>query len=88
MYLLVYGGTIVLFLLYFIFFSEHNLKTHRDLNRKIGNLENRITSIKNQVGNAYTYEQLSADSTLLEKYAREHLNMHRPDEDIFIVVYE
>ncbi|MBQ3740099.1 MAG: septum formation initiator family protein [Bacteroidales bacterium] len=88
LYIIVYGVTLVLFLCYFFFISDHNIKTHRELNRKIDNLEEKIVYTKNQVGNAYTFEQLSSDSVLLEKYAREHLNMHKPDEDVFILIRE
>ncbi|MBO6079595.1 MAG: septum formation initiator family protein [Bacteroidales bacterium] len=85
---ILYIVTFILFVVYFFFISDHNLKTHRDLNRKISNLENKITNTKNQVGNVYTYEQLVADSVLLEKYGREQLNMHRPEEDVFVILYE
>lgn len=83
-----YIVTFAVFLVYFFFISDHNLKTHRDLNRKISNLEERITNTKNQVGNVYTYEQLIADSALLEKYGREQLNMHKPNEDVFVILHE
>lgn len=83
-----YIVTFAVFLVYFFFISDHNLKTHRDLNRKITNLEERITNTKNQVGNVYTYEQLIADSALLEKYGREQLNMHKPNEDVFVILHE
>lgn len=88
LYIIVYGVTFLLFLCYFFFISDHNIQTHRELNRKINNLEEKIIYTKNQVGNAYTFEQLCADSVLLEKYAREHLNMHKPDEDVFILIHE
>ncbi len=88
LYVLVYGATLVLFLCYFVFISDHNIRTHRELNRKIDNLEEKIIHTKNQVGNAYTFEQLSTDTALLEKYAREQLNMHKPDEDVFILIHE
>lgn len=83
-----YIVTFAVFLVYFFFISDHNLKTHRDLNRKITNLEERITNTKNQVGNVYTYDQLIADSVLLEKYGREQLNMHKPNEDVFVILHE
>ncbi len=83
-----YAATLLLFLVYIFFLSDHNIKKHRELNRKISNLEERITNTKNQVGNVYTYEQLSADSVLLEKYAREQLNMHKPNEDVFVIIHE
>lgn len=85
---ILYIVTLMLFVFYFFFISDHNLKTHRDLNRKISNLEYKITNTKNQVGNVYTYEQLIADSVLLEKYGREQLNMHKPNEDVFVILYE
>jgi len=85
---ILYIVTFAVFLVYFFFISDHNLKTHRDLNRKITNLEERITNTKNQVGNVYTYEQLIADSVLLEKYGREQLNMHKPNEDVFVILHE
>lgn len=88
LYIIVYGVTMLVFLCYFFFISDHNIKTHRELNKKIDNLEEKIVYTKNQVGNAYTFEQLYADSSLLEKYAREHLNMHLPDEDVFILIHE
>lgn len=88
LFVLVYGATLLLFLGYFFFISDHNIKTHRELNKKIDNLQEKIIYTKNQVGNAYTFEQLYADSVLLEKYAREHLNMHKPDEDVFILIHE
>lgn len=87
-FVILYSLTLVLFAVYFFFISEHNYNTHRSLNRKINNLENKITYTKNQIGNIYTFDQLNADSTLLEKYAREHLNMHKEDEDVFIIVHE
>jgi cell division protein FtsB len=83
-----YGVTAVLFLVYFLFLSNNTLKTHRELNRKIDNLENKITHTKNQVGNVHTFEQINSDSALLEQYAREQLNMHKENEDVFILVRE
>ncbi len=87
-FVILYSITLVLFAVYFFFLSDHTVKTHRSLNRKINNLENKITYTKNQVGNIYTFEQLNADSNLLEKYAREQLNMHKEDEDVFILIHE
>ena len=83
-----FAVTLLLFAAYFFFLSDHNLKTHRDLNQKISNLEDKITNTKNQVGNVYTYEQIVADSELLETYGREQLNMHKPNEDIFVILHE
>ncbi|MBR4135312.1 MAG: septum formation initiator family protein [Bacteroidales bacterium] len=83
----VYAVTIVAFLFYIVF-SDHAYKKHQELNRKIANLEKKIVNTQHQVSNDYTYEQLVSDSVLLEKYAREQLNMHKADEDVFILIYE
>lgn len=88
LFVIIYSVTIIVFVIYFFFISDHTIKTHHELNRKIDNLENKITYTKNQIGNVYTFEQLHADSNLLEKYAREQLNMHREKEDVFIIVHE
>lgn len=87
-FIILYVVTFLLFAAYLFFLSDHNFKTHRDLNRKIENLEDKISNTKNQVGNIYTYEQLMADSALLEKYGREQLNMHRLEEDVFVILHE
>lgn len=88
MFAALYAATFILFLVYLLFLSDHTLGTHRALNRKISNLEEKITNTKNQIGNIYTYEQLSSDSALLEKYGREQMNMHRPEEDVFVIIHE
>ncbi len=88
LFILLYGVTFALFLCYTFFISDHNVKTHHELNKKIQNLEEKIVYTKNQVGNVYTFDQLNADSVLLEKYARENLNMHRKNEDVFILIHE
>lgn len=87
-FLILYLATSIFFVVNLFFFSDHTLRTHRELNRKIENLNDKIIYTKNQVGNVYTFEQLSSDSALLEKYAREQLNMHKSDEDVFILIHE
>jgi cell division protein FtsB len=52
-------------------------------------LDENIAKTKNQINNTYTFEQLEHDTAgKLEKYAREQLNLQKPDEDVFVVVYE
>ena len=68
--------------------SNNNYKVHSELNKKTKYLQNNITKAKNQVNNAYTFEELKEDSFLLEKYTREQLNWQKEDEDVFIFVYE
>lgn len=86
--LLLFGATTFLFLIYLIFISDSNLLKHKELDRKIDNLEKSITETKNKIENNYSYDQLKNDSCKLEQYGREKLNMQKADEDVFIVVYE
>lgn len=81
-------GFLILGLVYIFVFSSNNYKRHRDLNRKIKYLDQSIVKAKNQVNNTYTFEELRNDSTLVEKYVREQLNWQKPDEDVFIFVFE
>jgi len=89
-YLLIISGiTVVIFLVWILFFSENNIYKHRELNLKIKQLDENIANTKNQINNTYTFEQLENDTAgKLEKYAREQLNLQKADEDVFVVVYE
>ncbi len=87
-WLTLFGVTIILFILYLVFFSDNNLRKRRELDKKIENLEKSITDTKNKIENNYSYDQLKKDSSKLEQYGRENLNMQKNDEDVFIVVYE
>ena len=81
--------TIVIFLLYTLFFSENNIYKHRELNSKLKQLDENIANAKNQINNIYTFEQLENDTAgILEKFAREQLNLQRADEDVFVVMFE
>ena len=87
-WLILFGVTTILFILYMVFFSDNNLSKRRELDKKIDNLEKSITDTKNKIENNYSYEQLKSDSSKLEQYGREKLNMQKKDEDVFIIVYE
>lgn len=87
-WIILFAGTLAAFLIYFFFISDSNFRKHRQLNKKIDNLEKSISETKNKIENNYSYEQLSQDSGKLEKYGRENLNMQREGEDVFVIVYE
>lgn len=81
-------GFLILGLIYIFVFSSNNYKRHRELSRKIKYLDQSIVKAKNQVNNTYTFDELKNDSTLVEKYVREQLNWQKPNEDVFIFVFE
>jgi len=81
--------TIVVFFVYLFFLSENNVYKHRELNKKIKQLDENIVKTKNQTNNTFTFEELEYDTAgKLEKYAREQLNLQRANEDVYVVVYE
>jgi cell division protein FtsB len=81
--------TAVVFFVYLLFFSENNLYKHKELNLKIKQLDENIASTKNQINNTYTFEQLENDTAgKLEQYSREQLNLQRPNEDVYLVIYK
>jgi cell division protein FtsB len=86
--LLFFLGATVLFLIYLFFSSDKRLARHRELNNKIRNRQEDISKIKNQIKTDYSIEELQIDSSLMEKYAREQLDMQKTDEEVFIVEYE
>ena len=82
-------STVVVFFVYLLFFSESSIYEHQKLNAKIKQLEENITNTKNKINNTYTFEQLESDTAgKLEQYAREQLNLQKPDEEVFVVFYE
>jgi cell division protein FtsB len=88
-FLIISGTTLVVFFVYLLFFSENNIYKHRELNLKIKHLDENIANTKNQINNTYTFEQLDSDtSEILEKYAREQLNLQKPNEEVYVVKHE
>jgi cell division protein FtsB len=70
-------------------FSENNFARHRNLNQQIEEWNTKIRKAKNHIDDSgYELNQLKQDPQLLEKYAREQLNMHKADEDVYMIVYE
>lgn len=87
-FIILYSATILLFIVYILFLSDSNLKKHKELNVQIENWKAKNNQTLNQVNSDYDLEKLQEDSQLREQFAREQLNMHREDEDVFIFVYE
>jgi len=79
---------IVLIFLYLAFFSKNNFKQHRILNRQISDWEAKINRVKYQINDNYDFEEMKKNPELLEKYAREELNLHKENENVFIIVNE
>ncbi len=85
-WLIVYGITLLAFLVYICFLADYSLLRQHELKKKIQIMDNKINQINNTVSNTSSYEEISQDPKLLEKYAREQMNMQKEDEDVFIMI--
>ncbi|MFW6257549.1 MAG: FtsB family cell division protein [Prolixibacteraceae bacterium] len=79
----------VLFLAWIVFFDENSFVSRYESNRRLKELirqkEYYIERIKED---QEKLKDLNAGKNELEKFAREHYFMSKPDEDIFIVIEE
>ena len=82
------GIAIVFCLLYLAFFSKNNLAKHRELNRQISDWEWKIDNANSHINNQYNPDEMKKNPELLEKFAREQLNLQKEGEDVFIIVSE
>ena len=87
-WLIVYGITLVVFLVYICFLADYSFLKQHELKKKIKIMDNKITEINNTVSNTSSYEEIKQDPELLEKYAREQMNMQKEDEDVFIMIHK
>ncbi len=79
----------VVFVVWIMFFDENSIVSSQKNKRQLRELTeqeeyyiNRITSDKQKL------KDLNAGKEELEKFAREHYLMSKPDEDVFIVTVE
>lgn len=82
-----YSLTLVAFLIY-LCFSDNNLRKHRELNREIKYVEEKIVEKQKEIDKVYTKAALDKDSNLREQFIREELDLQKPNEDVFIIVNE
>ncbi|MBP5473966.1 MAG: septum formation initiator family protein [Bacteroidales bacterium] len=82
-----YVLTIIIFLIWMIFFDSNNIinriKEKRMLNKLEEEKEYYLQKEEREYGEL---RELQTDNNNLEKYAREQYKMKNPDEDIYIIV--
>lgn len=86
-FIVIYSLTLVVFLFY-LCFSDNNLKKHRELNREIKYVERKIVEKQKEIDKVYTKAALEKDSNLREQFIREELDLQKTNEDVFIIVTE
>lgn len=76
-----------LFLLWILFFDEHNLTGYWKNKDTLKYLENEQLNYKNKISSdSQKLLNLYGGEETLEKYAREELMMSKSDEDLFIII--
>lgn len=87
-WVILFGVTTIVFVLYMFFLSDNNLSKRRELDKNTANLEKSIKDTKAKTENNYSFNELKNDTNKLEQYGREKLNMQKADEDVFVIVQE
>lgn len=78
--------TIVVFLLWMIFFDSHNMVERYNYYKDIMKLKQQKTYYQQKITqDKQKLNELKTNSSNLEKFAREQYFMKKDDEDIFIV---
>lgn len=76
----------VLFLAFIMFFDDRDLITNYHYRRQLGELQQSKKFYEDETNKTRAeLEQLKADASTIEKYAREKYLMKRDNEDIFLV---
>ena len=82
-----YTITVVLFLVWMIFFDSTSFLVVNDLNKEINRYEEQLDYYKTEYEkNSQFYNKLMNNKNEKEKFARENYFMKKPDEEIFILV--
>ncbi len=80
-----YLVVLVLFLVIIIVASDNSYVKQIALKREIRDLQHQIDEVRREKErNEAILEELSNDSVIIERLAREKFGMHRADEDVFI----
>jgi len=84
-----YVIAIFLFMAWIIFFDEHSFMVHRKNKERLSELKaQKEYYIERIETDRKKLEDLNAGKEQLERFAREHYFMSKPDEDVFIVTEE
>lgn len=84
-----YFITTILFLVWIIFFDENSLVSQAENKRRLNELNRQKDYYLERIeSDTEKLKDLNAGKQELEKFAREHYFMSKPDEDVFIVVEE
>ncbi|HSH19902.1 MAG TPA: septum formation initiator family protein [Draconibacterium sp.] len=79
--------TSILFLTWIVFFDENSIVSHQKNKRRLFELKQQEQYYKERIeADKQKLVDLDAGEEKLEKFAREHYFMSKPDEDVFVIV--
>jgi cell division protein FtsB len=80
-----YFITLLVFVIYMIFFDDHNIRKRQQQEEEMLRLEKEKEFYQKEISkNLETEKLLNSDTILLEKIAREQYYMKKPNEDVFL----
>ena len=82
-------ATALIFGIWMLFFDQHDMITQMELKSELTEMEKTRDYYKEQIEvTRNDLEQLLTNEDKLERFAREKYLMKKPNEDIFVIVYE
>ena len=84
-----YGIVILFFLMWILFFDEHNLLHHIQNKQKLSLLVEQKDILEEKIeNNQRKIKELQTNQKNLEKFAREEFLMKKSNEDVFVIIEE
>ncbi|MFW6019180.1 MAG: FtsB family cell division protein [Bacteroidales bacterium] len=84
-----YFITIMVFVIWMMFFDQNNIISQWRLNNKVNDLKEEKVYYKKEIKkDRKAARELQTNKKTLERYAREKYLMKRDDEDIFLIIDE
>ena len=81
-----FGTVLLLAGVWLCFLSEHSLLAIWRLQREKERLQKEIVNYKNTISEfEQSINEVSGDRNAMEHFARERLNMKKPNEDVFLI---
>lgn len=81
-----FGTLITLVAIWLCFLSEHSLLAIWKLQREKERLQNEIITFRNRTEEfEKSINEVSGDRDAMEHFAREHLNMKKANEDVYLI---
>lgn len=76
-----------IFVIYLLFIDEYSVVSHFQNKTHLREIKSQNEYYRKQIQNdRQKLEEINAEQKDLEKFAREHFLLSKPDEDVFIVV--